>query len=164
VLRRSRGGERENRGADIAVSAHAAVCGGRGRAGGALLLALLPACAVAFEPPGAVRALRAAAERGGPMSRQPVLFVCHGGGPMPLMGQQPEYLTQFKGLPAALPEAPKAVVLLCPPAPRQRRACVRKPRKFSAMYPMPLASDCLEDPPPGAAGGSGPLSSLSPVL
>jgi len=22
----------------------------------------------------------------------PVIFICHGGGPMPLMGQQPEYM------------------------------------------------------------------------
>ena len=41
---------------------------------------------------------------------QPVLFCGHGGGPLPLTGQQPDYLQHFKSLPAELPFQPSAIV------------------------------------------------------
>ena len=43
---------------------------------------------------------------------EPVLFCCHGGGPLPLMGQQPEYLEHFRGLASFLPAPPLAILVV----------------------------------------------------
>jgi len=42
----------------------------------------------------------------------PVLFIAHGGGPMPLLGQQDNYLEHFRSIPSLLPSAPTAVLCI----------------------------------------------------
>jgi len=43
---------------------------------------------------------------------QPVLFCAHGGGPLPLIGQQPAYLAHFKRLPQELSSTPRSILVI----------------------------------------------------
>jgi 4,5-DOPA dioxygenase extradiol len=36
----------------------------------------------------------------------------HGGGPLPLIGQQPDYLKHFESLPSHLPATPLAIIIV----------------------------------------------------
>ncbi len=52
-------------------------------------------------------------ESGGEMPwAQPVIFCAHGGGPLPLIGQQPAYLAHFKRLPQELPGPPRSILVI----------------------------------------------------
>ena len=45
-------------------------------------------------------------------SKFPCAFISHGGGPMPLLGRQPEVLMNFKSFAASLPCKPSAIVVV----------------------------------------------------
>ena len=46
------------------------------------------------------------------MSKFPCAYVGHGGGPMPLLGKQPEIVEGMQALMKSLPKAPKAIVVV----------------------------------------------------
>ena len=43
---------------------------------------------------------------------QPTIYASHGGGPMPLLGRQPELAKYLRNIPKLLPEKPKAIVVV----------------------------------------------------
>lgn len=45
-------------------------------------------------------------------ARMPSILVNHGGGPLPLMGQQPHIAKFLKNVPGMMPSKPKAIVIL----------------------------------------------------
>lgn len=47
-----------------------------------------------------------------PALRQPAIFINHGGGPLPLLGQQPRVAQSLRSFAASLPSKPKAVVVV----------------------------------------------------